>query len=139
MGDASAAGEQLWDLPAIDRVAAQVDDRAGDLTQVLALLEGLKMPKQDGAGGAVAAAFAEFVDAAVASLGDRSTRLQGLADDVRRGSLATETTDVANGLGVLSVFREALSPGSEQNADPWGSPWEQTLPGWATAEPSPER
>lgn len=107
------AGEQVWDLPAVRALAGEIAGHAEALEQSRGTLAGINISADDGAGGAVAEAIADFVSAADKALHARANRLAALADATADGVVTVREVDEANAEGVVGILRRLLPGGAE--------------------------
>ncbi len=105
-------GEQVWSLSAVRDLAGRVEDCAADLTDPARLLADVAIGPDDGAGGAVSAALADFVEAAGSALHLQQIRLTALARTVEDGVVTVQEVDAANADGVLGALRRWLPGGA---------------------------
>ncbi len=118
-----AEHDQIWDLPTVRRVARRVDECADDLGEPWRLLARVDPTPQDGAGGVVTDALAEFIEVTCRVLQVQQDRLHAIARTVDDGAVTVREVDESNADGVLGALRRWLPGGATPSGErgPGGS------------------
>jgi hypothetical protein len=106
-------GDQVWDLPVVQRVGREVEQLGAQLGQLADSVGALSVPAADGTDdGAVSRAAMEFLAIVQEKLGDKSGRLLGLGEAVQKGTVVVAEDDDRNRRMVLdSVGIDGPGPG----------------------------